>query len=64
MSRVPGFIKGIHRLISLPQADTDEQEMVRKADCPILRPVRPGWESLRQHDKADADFLTERENII
>ncbi|NGM86903.1 AbrB/MazE/SpoVT family DNA-binding domain-containing protein [Parapusillimonas sp. SGNA-6] len=41
-----------------------ELEIVRKGDTLILRPARPSWSSLRDVPAADADFLTEREDII
>lgn len=68
MRTVSIFKNGNNRAIRLPRdMDFDgvsELEIVREGDCIILRPVRPTWGSFRQLDKADADFLMEREDII
>ncbi|EAR5684115.1 AbrB/MazE/SpoVT family DNA-binding domain-containing protein [Salmonella enterica] len=41
-----------------------EQEIVREGNSIILRPVRPTWGSFAQLEKADPDFMAERENIV
>jgi antitoxin VapB len=41
-----------------------ELEIVRNGDTLILRPARPSWGSLRDVPVADADFLTERQDVI
>ncbi|EFK2453398.1 AbrB family transcriptional regulator, partial [Escherichia coli] len=30
----------------------------------ILRPVQPNWGSFAQLEKADPDFMAERENVV
>jgi antitoxin VapB len=41
-----------------------ELEIVREGDSIILRPVRPTWGSFASLEKADADFMAEREDIV
>lgn len=68
MRTVSIFKNGNNRAIRLPR-DLDfegvsELEIIREGDSIILRPVRPGWGSFAQQGKADADFMTEREEIV
>lgn len=68
MRTVSIFKNGNNRAIHLPR-DLDfegvsELEIVREGDSIILRPVRPTWASFAQLKKADADFITEREDIV
>lgn len=68
MRTVSIFRNGNNRAIRLPR-DLDfegvsELEIIRKGDSIILRPVRPSWSSLRELEKADPDFMTEREDIV
>ncbi|MFP2827383.1 AbrB/MazE/SpoVT family DNA-binding domain-containing protein [Citrobacter braakii] len=41
-----------------------ELEMVRKRDSILLRPVRPTWGTFAQYEKADPDFMAEREGEV
>ncbi|MBW7902458.1 MAG: AbrB/MazE/SpoVT family DNA-binding domain-containing protein [Rhodocyclaceae bacterium] len=41
-----------------------ELEILRDGDTLILRPVRPSWRSLHSVPAADADFLTERADVV
>jgi antitoxin VapB len=41
-----------------------ELEIVREGDSIILRPVRPTWGSFAQFDRADPDFMAEREDVV
>lgn len=41
-----------------------ELEIVREGDSIILRAVRPAWGSFAQLEKADPDFMAEREDIV
>ncbi|HEA0553493.1 type II toxin-antitoxin system VapB family antitoxin, partial [Escherichia coli] len=41
-----------------------ELEIVREGDSIILRPVQPNWGSFTQLEKADPDFMAERENVV
>ncbi|MBX4600502.1 type II toxin-antitoxin system VapB family antitoxin [Klebsiella pneumoniae] len=66
MRTVSVFRNGNNRAIRLPRdLDFDgvnELEIIREGDTLILRPVKPSWSSFRQEEKADADFMAEREN--
>ncbi|MFU0923652.1 type II toxin-antitoxin system VapB family antitoxin [Kluyvera sichuanensis] len=68
MRTVSIFKNGNNRAIRLPRdLDFDgvsELEIVREGDSIILRPVRPTWSSFAQLEKADADFMAEREEIV
>ena len=68
MRTVSIFKNGNNRAIRLPR-DLDfegvsELEIVREGDRIILRPVRPTWASFAQFEKADPDFMTEREDVV
>lgn len=68
MRIVSVFKNGNNRAIRLPRdMDFDgvsELEIIREGNSIILRPVRPTWDSFLQEEKADADFMTEREEIV
>ncbi len=62
------FKNGNNRAIRLPR-DLDfegvsELEIIREGDSIILRPIRPSWSSFAQLEKADADFLAERSDVV
>jgi antitoxin VapB len=68
MRTVSIFRNGNNRAILLPR-DLDfegvsELEIVREGDSIIRRPVRPTWGSFKQQEKADEDFMAERENDV
>ncbi len=68
MRTVSIFINGNNRAVRLPRdMDFDgvnELEISRDGDTLLLRPVKPSWNSFAQQEKADADFLTDRPNVI
>ena len=68
MRTVSVFRNGNNRAIRLPRdLDFDgvnELEIIREGDTLILRPVKPSWSSFRQEEKADADFMAVRENVV
>lgn len=68
MRTVSVFKNGNNRAIRLPRdLDFDgvnELEIIREGDTLILRPVKPSWRSFMQEEKADADFLKDREDVI
>lgn len=68
MRTVSVFKNGNNRAIRLPRdLDFDgvnELEIIREGDTLILRPVKPSWNSFMQEEKADADFLNDREEVI
>ncbi|MBE3211073.1 AbrB/MazE/SpoVT family DNA-binding domain-containing protein [Enterobacter cloacae complex sp. P32C] len=41
-----------------------EPEIVREGDRTILHPGRPTWGSFAQLEKADPDFMAEREDVV
>ncbi|EPT7678244.1 type II toxin-antitoxin system VapB family antitoxin [Escherichia coli] len=68
MRTVSIFRNGNNRAIRLPR-DLDfegvsELEIIREEDSIILRPVRPTWSSFLELEKADPDFMAEREVIV
>ncbi|RMA79658.1 LOW QUALITY PROTEIN: antitoxin VapB [Enterobacter sp. WP_7_1] len=68
MRTVSIFKNGNNRAIRLPR-DLDfegvsELEIVREGDSIILRPVRPTWGSFLELEKADPDFMAEREDVV
>jgi antitoxin VapB len=42
----------------------NELEIIKEGDSIILRPARPDWLSLAGNDKADADFMAQREDVV
>lgn len=68
MRTVSIFKNGNSRAIRLPRdldfEGVNELEIVREGDSIILRPVRPTWGSFTQLEKADADFMTEHEDVV
>ena len=60
MRTVSIFKNGNNRAIRLPR----DLEIVREGDSIILRPVRPTWGSFAQFEKADPDFMAEREDVV
>jgi len=62
------FKNGGNRAIRLPKdfdfEGVNELEISREGERIILRPVKPNWMSLKNEDKADHDFLLERDDVI
>ncbi|HED4020697.1 type II toxin-antitoxin system VapB family antitoxin [Citrobacter freundii] len=68
MRKVSVFTNGSNRAIRIPR-DMDfegvsELAISREGDTITLRPVRPSWSSLKDVEKADSDFLVERNSVI
>ncbi|EKO2188731.1 AbrB/MazE/SpoVT family DNA-binding domain-containing protein [Salmonella enterica] len=68
MRKVSVFTNGNNRAIRIPR-DMDfegvrELVISREGDTITLRPVRPSWESLKDVEKADPDFLVDRDPVI
>lgn len=68
MRKVSVFTNGNNRAIRIPR-DMDfegvrEFVISREGDTITLRPVRPSWESLKDVEKADPDFLVDRDPVI
>lgn len=62
------FKNGNNRAIRLPKEfdfeGVNQLEIKREGDCVILRPIKRNWLSLKKEEKADGDFLLEREDVI
>ncbi|HFS0371793.1 type II toxin-antitoxin system VapB family antitoxin [Enterobacter hormaechei] len=62
------FTNGNNRAIRIPR-DMDfegvsELLISREGDTITLRPVRPSWGSLKDVEKAEPDFLVDRNPVI
>ena len=44
--------------------EVGELEIIKNGDIITLRPIRRDWLSLANVEKADSDFLTERNDVI
>ncbi|EIH0551564.1 type II toxin-antitoxin system VapB family antitoxin [Escherichia coli] len=68
MRTVSIFKNGNNRAIRLPREldfeGVSELEIIREGNSIILRPVRPTWSSFLDLEKADPDFMAEREDIV
>ncbi|MCL2897254.1 type II toxin-antitoxin system VapB family antitoxin [Brenneria tiliae] len=68
MRIVSVFKNGNNRAIRLPRdLDFDgvtELEIFRDGDSLVLRPVKPSWNSFMGEEKADADFMKDRPDIV
>lgn len=62
------FKNGKNQAVRLPKdmefEGVNELEIVKEGETIILRPIKPSWESFAELEKADEDFLTERENVM
>jgi antitoxin VapB len=62
------FKNGRNQAVRLPKefefSGVSEVEIIREGDAIILKPVRKSWTSFSEVEKADDDFLSERENVI
>ena len=68
MRTVSIFKNGKNQAVRLPKDmeyhGVNELEIIRDGDAIILRPVRPDWLSFAKVEKADSDFMVEREDVI
>jgi antitoxin VapB len=68
MRTVSLFKNGRNQAVRLPKEfefeGVSELEISREGDALILRPARKSWTSFAVVDKADADFLVERPEVI
>jgi len=68
MRTVSIFKNGKNQAVRFPKdmeyQGINELEIIRDGDTIILRPVRPDWLSFAEVEKADRDFLIEREDVI
>jgi antitoxin VapB len=68
MRTVSIFKNGKNQAIRLPKDmefnGLSELEIIKEGDTIILRPTRPSWNSLLNCEKADDDFLNDRNDIV
>ncbi len=68
MRTVSIFTNGKNQAVRLPRdmefRDVSELEIIKNGDTITLRPIRPDWLSFANAEKADSDFLTERNDVI
>jgi antitoxin VapB len=68
MRTVSIFKNGRNQAIRLPRDmefdGVNELEICKEGDAIILRPAKPDWLSLKDVDKADSDFLTDRSAVV
>ena len=68
MRTISIFKNGRNQAVRLPKdmefEGVSELEIVKEGDVITLRPVRPNWLSLSEYQAADADFLSEREDVV
>ena len=68
MRTVSIFKNGKNQAIRLPKDmefdGINELEIIKEGDTIILRPTKASWLSLLSNEKADDDFLTERDEVI
>ena len=68
MKTVSIFKNGKNQAVRLPKEiefqGINELTITKNGDVITLRPVRPDWLSFAEIEKADHDFLIEREDIF
>jgi len=68
MRTVAIFTNGKNQAVRLPRdmeyQEVSELEIIKNGDVITLRPIRPDWPSFATIEKADSDFLIERNDVI
>lgn len=68
MRTVSIFKNGKNQAVRLPKdmefQGVNDLEIIKNGDTITLRPARPGWLSLAECQKVDADFLQERTDVV
>lgn len=68
MTTVPIFKNGKNQAIRLPKEmefqGIQELAITKDGDIITLRPVRPDWLSFSKIEKADKDFMVQREDVL
>ncbi|MCE2597375.1 type II toxin-antitoxin system VapB family antitoxin [Motilimonas cestriensis] len=68
MRTVSIFKNGKNQAVRLPKEfefdGVNELEIHKDGDVITLRPVRPSWLSFGDQEKADSDFMADREAIV
>ncbi|EJL6307317.1 type II toxin-antitoxin system VapB family antitoxin [Vibrio cholerae] len=62
------FRNGSNQSVRLPKdfefSGVNELEIQKEGDVITLRPARPDWLSFSQHEKADSDFMAQRNDVM
>lgn len=68
MRKISIFKNGRNQAIRLPKdmefEGVSELEISRVGNTLVLKPARPDWLSMAEHEGADDDFVIDRENIV
>ncbi len=68
MRKISIFRNGRNQAIRLPKdmefEGVTELEISREGNTLVLKPARPDWLSMAEEEKADPDFLIDRENVV
>ena len=68
MSSVAIFMNGGNQAIRIPKKMNFEGvtrlQVEKHGDTILMMPLRPSWSSFLDVDKADDDFMVERENVL
>ncbi|EKA5635982.1 AbrB/MazE/SpoVT family DNA-binding domain-containing protein [Vibrio navarrensis] len=68
MRTVSIFKNGKNQAVRLPKDfefdGVKELEIQKEGDVITLRPVRPDWLSFGQLEKADSDFMVDRQTVV
>ncbi|RUO35443.1 type II toxin-antitoxin system VapB family antitoxin [Aliidiomarina sanyensis] len=68
MKKAALFTNGRSQAVRIPKEfefeGVSEVEITREGDALVLRPARKTWTSFARVEKADPDFLIEREDVI
>ncbi|MFV0447229.1 MAG: type II toxin-antitoxin system VapB family antitoxin [Vibrio sp.] len=68
MRTVSIFKNGKNQAVRLPKDfefdGVNELEIRKEGDVITLRPARPDWLSFGKLEKADADFMVERQTVV
>ncbi len=68
MRTVSIFRNGKNQAVRLPKEmefdGVSELEIHKEGDVITLRPIRPNWLSFANQEKAEPDFMVDREDVI
>ncbi|MBD1577863.1 AbrB/MazE/SpoVT family DNA-binding domain-containing protein [Vibrio sp. S11_S32] len=68
MRTVSIFKNGKNQAVRLPKYfefdGVNELEIYKEGDVITLRPARPDWLSFGEQDKADDDFMANRDDVV
>ena len=68
MRKISIFKNGRNQAIRLPKdmefEGVTELEISREGNTLVLKPARPDWLSMADEERADPDFLIDREDVV